>query len=211
MATDRETFSNIYRTGAWSEQFSMPLSGPGSTVENSLPVIDIITTLHAEGSISSILDVGCGDLEWIQSVEPIRTRKLRYYGLDLVPEVIERNKAHHSWFRGACENALECRKFDADLVLIKDVAFHMTNPQISQLLEILRRSTWRYCLLSCYECASNEGRTLDSQYHFAEANLTLPPFGIDAWREKTVRPADGIFLLIEPHHLQSVKTDDSMP
>ena len=201
MPTDREKFSEIYETGAWSEDYTVPLSGPGSSIRNSLPAINLITRLHSERAIRSILDIGCGDLSWLSSIETIRNGELEYFGIDIVSSVIESNHREYPWFRGSCEDALERRRLDADLVIAKDLVFHMTNAQISTLLNILRNSTWRFCLFSNYECNSNEARILDERYHFAEVNLALPPFSISRWSEMFARPAGGVFLLIEPHHL----------
>jgi SAM-dependent methyltransferase len=130
--------------------------------------------------IKTVLDIGCGD--WQHSCL-IDWTGIHYTGVDVVPHVVERNRAAHSapnvTFMLADGRTVP---LDADLLIIKDVVQHWTTEEIIQFLDRMKRSRLRFALLANCEpslwlqqgnrdCAAGEWRPVD---------LLAAPFLLDA-------------------------------
>src|SRR5947207_15489029 len=66
-------FTRIYRDGAWGGKES--ISGPGSDSSQTHVIIEALPRLLDELSIETMLDVPCGDWNWMQAVD---LRGIRY-------------------------------------------------------------------------------------------------------------------------------------
>jgi SAM-dependent methyltransferase len=161
----RETFSRIYQRDEWGGG-SGGGSGPGHTVEYR----EYLARFMRDNNVRSVLDIGCGD--WQHSCL-IDWTGINYTGVDVVPHVVERNRAAHSapnvTFMLADGRTVP---LDADLLIIKDVVQHWTTEEIIQFLDRMKRSRLRFGLLANCEpslwlqqgnrdCAAGEWRPVD--------------------------------------------------
>lgn len=182
-------FDAIYKKQIWSGQSDLvPLSGPGSMVESSLPVIDFINEAIDTNRIRTVLDLGCGDLTYISTIDSITSGAVRYTGVDVSDYILQENTKRYPWFEGTCKDITESQTYDADLILIKDLLFHLTNNQISLLFDNLARSRFTYCIVTTMNNKSNRNRKLDQKHNYANVNIRISPFFRNQYLQALDRP-----------------------
>lgn len=174
----QEVFSRIYRDETWTDKLpGMPRSGRGSLLEWSQPVVDFTRERIADGSVRSIADIGCGDLTYMCEVPEVVNGEVDYLGIDIVPALVEEHSVL-PWGRFAVGDVTAPRfRVKADLVVVKDVLFHLTNETALDALDNLWASKWRWLLITSNTNDTNEPRTFD-RWHWAALNLSLPPFSM---------------------------------
>jgi hypothetical protein len=82
-----EVFTDIYRNNHWGSSES--ISGEGSMIEQTQTLIIELGKLFKEKRFSSILDIPCGDFNWMKKVD---LENIDYIGADIVEDLIEKNK-----------------------------------------------------------------------------------------------------------------------
>src|SRR5262249_22136099 len=82
-------FEEIYRLGLWSKGESY--SGTGSTVAGTKGVRAALPRLLDKLNTQVLIDVGCGDFNWMRHVQ----LKCKYKGIDIVDFVIKNNRAKY--------------------------------------------------------------------------------------------------------------------
>ncbi|MTD46237.1 methyltransferase domain-containing protein [Conexibacter sp. W3-3-2] len=174
----QELFSTIYREGVWTDAIpGMPRSGRGSLPEYSSGVRTWLEDAIAAGE-RSIADVGCGDLTWIEEIPSLIDGSIDYLGIDIVPELVAELRSR-GWGRFLVGDLTASGfRVDADVVLCKDVLFHLTDSQIELALRNLAASRFRWLLLTSSDNPDNSQRTFD-RWNFAPVNLERPPYDIE--------------------------------
>jgi len=123
----------IYEHGGWYKQGS----GPGSLLENNTELVEWLKNFITANNASSIIDMGCGDLQWIIEV----LDNISYTGIDWVADVINTNKQNHPTLTLSTENIMSdtFEAPDADILICKDVLQHMrltSNTLINKIEQI---------------------------------------------------------------------------
>ena len=134
-----ERFSAIYENRVWLyRRASGSLSGYGSELENTEPVRRHLLDLLGSLNTRSLLDIGCGDFTWMKEV----AFPYKYIGVDIVPGIIQRNKALYSSEQRSflVMDATRDPLPPADAILCREVLFHLSFSDIWCLLENIRRS-----------------------------------------------------------------------
>lgn len=142
-----QRFTGIYEQGIWSEGLAdVPGSGAGSTLAATRTLRDRLPSLLTELGATSLLDVGCGDLHWMSQLE----LPCPYLGIDIVPAVIDRNIAAFGseTRRFAVLNAVSDPLPRADVVLCREVVFHLSFADARALLRNLLTSGCRWVMLT---------------------------------------------------------------
>jgi hypothetical protein len=178
---DRENvFGEILRNNGWGNPESA--SGPGSTRERALAMREDVTALLRRRGIRSLLDAPCGDFHWMRALE---LDLGSYVGMDIVPELIERNRREHasssvSFVLGDLIADLLPR---CDLILCRDALVHFPVTDVHAALENFRRSgsTWLLTTHFVGDRANEDIRLGD----WRPLNLERSPFGLP-------RPAEAI-------------------
>lgn len=151
--TNSSIFSEIYNERKWGGEDDF-FSGFGShDLEIIEPYISLLIDFICNNSVSSICDIGCGDFHIMNLVLGAleeKQVKYRYIGVDVVNELIARNK-------NLFEN--DWRKFiniditsdnvilpQADLVIIRQVLQHMDNNSIIRVIKKIRK--YKYALIT---------------------------------------------------------------
>jgi SAM-dependent methyltransferase len=184
----RQRFETIYRTGQWThgDLGHESLSGYGSTLQATSSVRRDLPQLLSELGASRLLDVGCGDFNWMKEID----LPCDYIGVDIVPEVIEANTARYA-------NA--CRSFmcidavaedlpQADVVLCREVLFHLSFRDALALIKNVRSTGARY-LLATTNPATGANRDIPSG-EWREINLEQSPYAIGP-RHREIADGDG--------------------
>lgn len=125
MAADNREFDN---RDFWDRRYAaLPVlgSGPGSRGYAAWFKRRLVLDYLHEHSIESILDIGCGDLCWLEPKEPLPAR---YVGVDISKTVIDANRAAFPHLTFVQHDIAE-QPFGqvADLTICFDVLIHQTN------------------------------------------------------------------------------------
>ena len=81
-------FSIIYKNNYWDNKES--ISGPGSTIENTKNLRQVLNKIIKKYKIKTIFDAPCGDCNWIQFI--FKENQTKYIGADIVKECVLNNK-----------------------------------------------------------------------------------------------------------------------
>jgi hypothetical protein len=142
----QEVFEGIYAEGKWGrapegtgQQF---WSGNGSKPDYSLPYERFMAGfLDRHRDVTTIVDIGCGDFQVSGRMLASVGRPVEYIGCDVVRPLIE----HHTQVHGGPSrrfmvvNAVEEDPPAGDLVILRQILQHLSNAQISSVLERVRR------------------------------------------------------------------------
>jgi len=165
-----QIFTGIYRTNAWGDPETR--SGPGSTVSCTSLLRPQIQALLRDWAIRSILDLPCGDFNWMRLVD---LSSIYYTGADTVPEPIHRNTLLYArpGRRFIPLDMLRDPLPTADLILCRDGLVHFSFSGIALALQAMKRSRSAYLLVTSFTAhASNENIPMG---HWRPLNLDLPP------------------------------------
>ena len=150
MSRPRQRFEEVYQRKLWAS--AGVLSGEGSRVEHNGALVAWLDGC-AEDGLRTVLDLGCGDLEWVARCRSITDGILEYTGYDVVPAMIEHHRRVFPWFRGLAIDLEEVPRVSADIVILKDVIFHHCNGAAEQILMNLNGSRWRRLLVTSHPSA----------------------------------------------------------
>ncbi len=140
-------FSHVYENNVWGDSESV--SGEGSR-RNAPPVweaIDALDRTIRTYQIRSIVDLPCGDFNWIPFILGVH-RKLAYRGFDIVPQLVERNRRMFPCHRFDVLDATANVPPKADLIFSKDMVNHLTFVDVARVLKNFKRSGSSYLLMS---------------------------------------------------------------
>lgn len=171
---DREaSFAAIYEQGVWAHgEADVPLSGHGSSVAATTVLRDELGRMLESIGTRTLLDLGCGDFTWMQHAD----LHCKYIGLDIVPSVIERNRAKYGsesreFLVGDFVNQVPPR---ADTVICREVLFHLS---FADALSGLRNALAMGC--SHFILTSDSGTGFNADIvsgDFRRLNLQKRPF-----------------------------------
>lgn len=167
----QDIFTHIYNTKAWGDDET--ISGSGSRAQEAQGLIHVLPQVMQLLGIQSLLDLGCGDFNWLQYTD---LSGVQYYGADIVPELIEANTA-----KFGC-NEIQFLHLDmtyqdlpqADMVMIRDTLTHFSYYQIHRTLKNIMRHDFQYAMISNYS-----GLLINSNIEngfWRPINLTRAPF-----------------------------------
>lgn len=133
-----QEWADIYAAGGWQRCGS----GPGSRLEVNGKLICFLKKMIVDGQIRSLVDVGCGDLQWTSEVI---AHVESYTGIDCVPAIIEGNKNKFSQHQFLVLDVLhrDLPDLTCDLLICKDL-FHHLIPHHELLLSRIENVNARY-------------------------------------------------------------------
>lgn len=152
---NRFRFTDVYAKSRWS--WRNTLSGADSAWSECEHVAKWLESEVAQGA-RSILDLGCGDLEWISRCPSVTRGEVDYFGVDVVPTLIAHHQRIFPWFKGEARDLEEMPAIEADVVILKDVLFHLCNGSAGQILMNANAGKWKRLLVSTHPGANNAGR-----------------------------------------------------
>ena len=173
----RDKFAYIFETNLWGAEQS--LSGLGSSVDATRDVRAALEQVCREYEIKTLLDLPCGDVSWIHQAKlPIR----EYIGGDIVPEIIEGNRA-----RTDLQGLQYTVRFEvidltrdplpkADLILCRDCLVHLSFANIRMAFNNIATSGVTYFLTTTFPDHHKNEDVEDGDWRLL--NLELPPFSL---------------------------------
>ena len=144
--SNEKIFTEIYKKQSWG---GTSKSGPGSDLRETQKVREYLPKLLEKYVISSILDIPCGDFNWLKE---INLDSVSYIGGDIVDDLIQNNSKLY---------ATKNKKFikmdiindhlpQMDLVLCRDALFHFSYSDIFKSIKNIGKSKSKYLLSSSY-------------------------------------------------------------
>ncbi len=181
--TTKDAMKQVYKNNLWGGSESDFYSGVGShDPEIVIPYVNTVESFLASFKIPLIVcDLGCGDFNvGMQLVDYVK----RYIAVDIVPDLILRNKAHFK-----VEN-LEFHCLDiatenlplGDCAIVRQVLQHLSNAEVQRIIDKLYQ--YKYVILSEHipegdfipniDIISGQGIRLKKH---SGIDLMAPPFG----------------------------------
>ncbi len=143
----QERFELIYNENFWESEESR--SGIGSEIENTKEVLKALEHFIKEFKIKSIIDIPCGDYNWMSSMD---MRNLKYQGHDIVKQLITENKkkfknSNISFFHSDITNS---KLGKADLMLVRDCLVHFSFEDIKKSIFRIKQSRSKYLMTTSF-------------------------------------------------------------
>jgi len=175
--SNKQTFENIYKNNIWNNNNpSVPLSGPGSSLENTKECSKILNEYIYAKNCESVLDLGCGDLTWISKTNFFNDRNIKYTGVDVVEFLIKMHSTNYPKNTFYCKDIVEYHDVEfASLIIIRDVIFHLKN---NEILAIFNNIKNKFNYIAITSCKNNVNTDMFNRWKFAEKNIHLEPFNI---------------------------------
>ena len=171
-ATTSERFSDAYRLGAWVHSANQAsLSGLGSEAAATRGLGNALSELLKRRSCRMLLDVGCGDWNWMHGVD----LPCEYIGVDIVPDIIEFNRSRYerAGVRFAVADAITELLPKADVALCREVLFHLSfRDGLAVLGNIRKAAPWLLATSDSANWFNAEIRTGD----YRKINLSRSPY-----------------------------------
>lgn len=169
--SDLETvFTYIFENKIW-EYEGETVSGMGATLAYTQKIRKDLPDVFQEYGIRSILDIGCGDFNWMKH---IITDDITYTGIDIVKKIIDKNSELYTAQNISFIHANCC--IDplprADLVICRDVLAHFSYGEAFKLIENIKKSGSKYVLFTTYADQKRENNDL-SQNQIGMSNYCL--------------------------------------
>jgi hypothetical protein len=142
----------MYSKNLWGEKESR--SGSGSSLRATEEIRRELPAILDRLGVLSLLDAPCGDFIWMRHLVD---RLDRYYGVDLVPDLIARNKTLFGSPRVSfiCGDIVCDPLPSADLILCRDCFIHLPTRHINGALSNFKATSAEYILLTSHPFASD--------------------------------------------------------
>ncbi|MBN2487003.1 MAG: hypothetical protein JXB34_13590 [Bacteroidales bacterium] len=171
-ASKEKRFTDIYLKDKWHSNESK--SGKGSEIANTENVRAFLPEIVKTYSLKSLLDIPCGDFNWMKEVV---SNFQTYTGGDIVDELILKNNDKYS------NERIKFNKIDivndpippADLLLCRDLFIHLSFKDIRKVIDKVKKSNVKYLLASTYKIMSNKDIKTGL---FRPVNLCLDPINL---------------------------------
>jgi SAM-dependent methyltransferase len=173
-------FTQIYESESWGSRESG--SGTGSELRATDNIRERLPELLSRLGAQSVLDAPCGDWNWMRHIDlPIKD----YYGVDIVPRVIQGNEQRfggdHRRFTVADLTRDTLPR--ADVILCRGCLVHVSFQECAMILDNFRSTGATWLLLNTYpEVRRNVNQFTGKQWR--RLNFRLPPFEFPEPMEK---------------------------
>ena len=166
-------FTTTYDNNLWKGSESK--SGPGSNFNNNIKLLKILEEFVIQNDIKSILDVGCGDFNWMKHFNFNLIDK--YLGIDVVKSVIANDCNTYCTDKIHFEhhNIIEHNLPTFDLVISKDVLVHLSYNDSLQVLSNIKNSNCKFFVSTSFAGFENYD-ILSGQWR--PINLITEPFNL---------------------------------
>ena len=153
-----EVFTRLYQKNCWDSEESS--SGHGSTLDQTKHLRGELQILFKEFNIKSILDIPCGDFNWMKEVN---LTEIDYVGADIVEPLIQSNQKKYQRAEG-CKfiqmDIITSRLPEVDLILVRDCFVHLSIKEIKKAVKNIKKSGSKYLLTTTF---TNDRENIDSK------------------------------------------------
>lgn len=162
-----ENFTRVYKRKMWGAEGDG--SGGSSTMKATVGIRRYLADLIIKMNFTSFLDAPCGSMHWMPSVlidveSRLSGKPFKFVGVDVVPYLMEQMRvkfAHHAnWTFRATDITAEPLHESFDLIMSRDVFFHLTFDKIKCALNFFSASGSKYLLATSYKGAENSATSV---------------------------------------------------
>jgi SAM-dependent methyltransferase len=152
MDSYKDRFKAISSNNLWGNEYSV--SGDGSAIAYTENITKWLPLQIQKYSIKSIVDAPCGDFNWMRHV--VDNNPIKYKGIDIVDELIERNKKNYQRINidFECGDICTMQIPDCDLLIVRDCLFHLSYSEIDKFLKNIKMTNYKYLLTSTHNKSS---------------------------------------------------------
>jgi hypothetical protein len=165
-------FTEHYRNNGWGSSESV--SGTGSTVGQTAVVREILLQIVRTYEIGTVLDIPCGDFNWMRLVD----LPVRYIGADIVDDLVAEN--NRKFANPGCSfiklDLTEDPLPQADLIMCRDCLFHFSFEHIAKALTNIKGSGARFVLATTNSRLDRNRNIVTGGWR--RLNLRKPPFSL---------------------------------
>ena len=180
-SSETNAFTNIYNNSNTQKSVwginEGTVSGPGSTLENTGFLRYELMNIIRNYNIKSILDLGCGDFNWMNDVIKRNNKFIqKYLGVDIVENLIEKNLQYkNEKINFECKNILEFDDIynNFDLIIVKEVLIHLSYEDALKFIKMIKKTSCKYLLITSFTRCKNKNIKNGSVYN---TNLLEYPF-----------------------------------
>jgi len=169
--TTEKIFTEIYEKNMWTDKESR--SGTGSSLKKTKSLRKALPQLFKDYSINSILDIPCGDFNWMREVN---LKSISYIGADIVEEINQNNIKKYS---------AENKKFvkmdilkdnlpKVDLIFCRDLFIHLSYEDIFKAVTNIKKSGSKFLLTTSFMAEKKNRNCSTGGWH--PINLLIKPF-----------------------------------
>lgn len=144
----KEVFTEIYSINHWKSKESF--SGAGSEIAQTKSLIEDLEKILNDMNIKTMLDIPCGDFNWMQKVD---LSKIDYIGADIVDELINRNIEQHKEknnLKFKVLNLINDPLPKSDIIIIRDCLVHFSYNDIFNSIKNIKSSGSKYLLTTTF-------------------------------------------------------------
>ncbi len=141
----KEVFTNIYESNLWTSEESR--SGLGSELKSTEVIRRELPELFKKFKIESVLDIPCGDFNWMQHVD---MNNVNYIGADIVDKMIESNNITFPNMDFRVLDLTESELPKVDLIFVRDLLGHFNYQNVNKALQNIIRSGSKYLLTTSF-------------------------------------------------------------
>lgn len=169
----KDLFTQYYNDNSWNGRES--LSGPGSDYEQTKYLIPELQALLKDLEIKTILDVPCGDFNWMRRVD---LDGISYTGGDIVNKMIATNNKKH-YTKNISFEIIDIVKDTlpkVDLVMVRDCFVHLPNKDIMSAINNIIDSKSKYLLTTNFMWKTQKVNADIKVGDWRRLNLEMEPF-----------------------------------
>lgn len=163
-------FRQVYLNNSWRDGESA--SGPGSNTKETHEIRIRLPELFKELNIKSLLDIPCGDFNWMKQID---LNGINYLGADIIPELVEKNKQYagkNITFQHL--NIIENPLPKVDLILVRDCLVHFPDDIVLVSLKNIISSGSKYLLITTFTTQTKNEVLND--WGWRALNLQIAPY-----------------------------------
>ena len=159
------------------------LSGPGSHLLNAKETIDLVNNTIKKYEIQSILDLGCGDFNWLKETD---LGNVKYEGWDACSKMIKDNnkKYKNNNIKFFTKDIVLENYPNVDLIICRDVLFHMKKSISKKIINNIKGKCKYFISTSFKNVNENSGINESLNWGFYPINLDIEPFNLKSYEIK---------------------------
>lgn len=165
----KNVFTEIYSNNLWTSQQSV--SGIGSEYSNVLKLIEELPVLLKKYNINSMLDIPCGDYNWMQHVD---LNNISYIGADIVDDLVKSNTEKHPSVDFRVLDITSDKLPMVDLVFTRDCLGHLSNENVLKGIKNIKDSGSKFLLATSFTKYNHNTDIKDGGWKCI--NLMIAPF-----------------------------------